>query len=120
MLALTPQDLSISREEITFKAKVSGYITTHLTEKITVNAVAGYMNISQRTLFYLFKKHFNTTPIQYINHAKISSAILYLREGFSVTHVSDMFAFSEPSAFNRTFKKYTGVSPREYLSQNPK
>lgn len=117
MLALTPQSIYTHNEHITFKSKISQYINLHLNEKISVDMLAKFMNVSPRTLFYLFKKHFNTTPIQYINYAKISSSILYLRMGFSITQVSNLFGFSELSSFSRTFKKYTGLSPHEYLTK---
>ncbi len=117
MQALSPKGTPVLDAEDSFKAGVSRYLSAHLNEKITSNMLAEALNVSPRSLFYLFKKNFGSTPVQYINQTRISSAILYLRMGFSITQVAALLGFSEVSAFSRTFKKCMGVSPREYLAQ---
>jgi AraC-like DNA-binding protein len=38
----------------------------------------------------------------------------YLRENYSVEQITYLLGFSEPSVFRKTFKKWLGVTPREY------
>lgn len=117
MITLTPQNQSFLKENNLFRREVSKYITEHITEHITVEMLAAHMKMSPRAIFYFFQENFQMTPVHYVNQLKINSSILYLRMGFSITQVSDFFGFSELSSFSRTFKKYTGMSPRKFLSQ---
>ena len=38
----------------------------------------------------------------------------YLRERYSVEQITYLLGFSEPSAFSKAFKKWSGMTPREY------
>lgn len=38
----------------------------------------------------------------------------YLRENYSVEQITYLLGFSEPSVFRKSFKKWLGVTPREY------
>ncbi len=38
----------------------------------------------------------------------------YLRENYSVEQITYLLGFSEPSVFRKAFKKWSGVTPREY------
>lgn len=41
----------------------------------------------------------------------------YLSEGYTVEQITYMLGFSEPSTFRKAFKKWLGVTPREYREQ---
>jgi len=38
----------------------------------------------------------------------------YLRENYTVEQITYLLGFSEPSVFRKAFKKWSGVTPREY------
>ena len=38
----------------------------------------------------------------------------YLRENYSVEQITYLLGFSEPSVFRKAFKKWAGITPREY------
>ncbi len=46
------------------------------------------------------------------------AARAYLRENYPVEQIAYLPGFSEPSAFRRAFKKWSGVTPREYREQS--
>lgn len=82
---------------------------------ITVTDVAEYLHISRSHLYGLFKKHLNTTPQAFLTSAKIVNA----RELLTVTDipigsVATSCGYENPFAFSRSFKKGTGMTPREY------
>jgi len=58
--------------------------------------------------------------LQFSHHEKLSGDIRqqlakrYLRESYSVEQITYMLGFSEPSVFRKAFKKWAGVTPREY------
>ncbi len=43
----------------------------------------------------------------------------YLRDRYSVEQITYLLGFSEPSAFSKAFKKWSGMTPREYREGQP-
>ena len=72
------------------------------------------MSVSERSLFYFFKKNFQTSPSDFINCVRMNAAAEHIRRGLSVKEVTEMYHFSEYSAFCRLFKKYFRITPTEY------
>jgi AraC-like DNA-binding protein len=42
----------------------------------------------------------------------------YLHENYTVEQITYLLGFSEPSVFRKAFKKWSGVTPREYREQS--
>jgi AraC-like DNA-binding protein len=42
----------------------------------------------------------------------------YLHENYTVEQITYLLGFSEPSVFRKAFKKWAGVTPREYREQS--
>ena len=72
------------------------------------------MSVSERSLFYFFKKNFQTSPSDFINCVRMNAAAEHICRGLPVKEVSEMYHFSEYSAFCRLFKKHFGITPTEY------
>jgi AraC-like DNA-binding protein len=97
--------------------KIVSFISSNVQLNVGIDEICNHVNVSQRTLFLLFKKYFKTSPIQYINTEKISTSIGYLKMGFDIKTIAELMGFTELSSFSRLFKKMTGLSPRSYLSK---
>ena len=90
------------------------YITKNYNQKITMDDLCKYSNISPQHLIRLFHTHMHTTPIQYINQNKISHAKEMLRTtGLSISEISYSLGFSDPGYFSRLFKKIEKRSPNQ-------
>lgn len=96
------------------KDKITQYLLDHATEKISVPELAKKLSISERALFYYFQDNFGSTPSNYINRIRMNAAAEHIHRGLSVKGVTEMYHFSESSAFCRLFKKYFGITPTEY------
>jgi len=58
-----------------------------------------------------------TSFSQVLDAIRKEMALTYLRQTQnSVLYVSDRLGFSEQSAFQRAFKRWTGMTPRRYRS----
>ena len=90
------------------------YIGTHLTEKITLEEIALYCNTSIRNLQYHFKKHLNTNTMDYINKRRMSLASGFIRMNYKISDIGIKVGIDDPSQFCRVFKKYYGLSPKQY------
>lgn len=72
--------------------------------------------ISERSLFYLFKKRLNCTPMQFVIQRRLENSRWYLlyQEDTLISTIAEICGYSSVAFFSREFKKAFGVSPREY------
>jgi AraC-like DNA-binding protein len=71
------------------------------------------MEISRQTLFRQLKAE-GTTFEAVLDEMRHRLALQYLRgKKVSVNEAAYLVGFSEPAAFSRAFKRWTGISPRE-------
>jgi AraC-like DNA-binding protein len=80
----------------------------------SVIEMADYLNVSVRTLRRRLKD-VDTTYQEFKDHTRRDAAEQLLsRPELKINAVAAMLGFDEPSAFHRSFKKWTGVTPGEY------
>ena len=64
---------------------------------------------------HLFKKHCGKSIRAYTNDLRISEAKKLLKNtGLSIKEISERTGFFDSNYFSNSFKKETGVSPKEY------
>ena len=107
----------------TYKAhvitNVQNYINSHVTEKLSLNDVAGIFGLSPNYLSILFKKNCAFGFSEYIAHAKINKAKkLLLEQDIKIYEAADQLGFESAFYFSKVFKKITGDSPRNFIQQN--
>lgn len=75
------------------------------------------LGMSNSYFIRLFKRLFKSEPMRYFYSLKVSTAQRYLSTGsHSVQRVSDLLDFSNSFHFSRVFKKFSGVSPKQFKS----
>jgi AraC-like DNA-binding protein len=103
----------MERNDATTQA-VTKIILAHLDdESLSIEKVAREMAISVRTL----QKRLEAEKIVFsdlLRDIRQRLAKKYLRENYSVEQITYLLGFSEPSVFRKSFKKWLGVTPREY------
>lgn len=113
--------LSTKKELISHKTdnpiiqEITNFISSNIWDKITIRDICKHVNMSERTIFNLFKLHFETTPINYINSLRMSTSVGYLNMGFSVKKIAILLGFSDISSYSRMFKKYYRISPTKSI-----
>ena len=94
------------------------YLQENYTETVTLNEIASLFYLSPYYLCREFKKHTNSTIIQYVNSLRISHAQrLFHETDKSVTEISKIVGFANVTHFNRIFKAVTGQSPSQHRKQ---
>lgn len=112
---------SIVREKNYSKpiVKCIDYIYDHLHETIHLNELAKYISLNASYLSVLFHRETGKTITDYILAKKIEAAKNMLRySDYSQTEISNFLAFSSNSHFITTFKKYAGMTPKQYQEKN--
>ncbi|GAB3991422.1 AraC family transcriptional regulator [Spirosoma daeguense] len=83
-------------------------------EEPTLFAIADRLAMGVRTL-QLHLKELGTSYQQLLDETRKELAVSHLRESsLSTTDISYLLGFAEPSVFFRSFKKWTGKTPRAY------
>ena len=88
---------------------------------MTVEDFAKICGLSSSRFTKKFSQATGMTPIEYRNRAIADKAIWHLKNtNLTVTEISDILGFVNPSYFSTMFKKHTGVTPSEYKSRYSK
>lgn len=75
-----------------------------------------YFNYSETFLNKVFKESVGTTIIDYLNRYRVQKALELFRQGEgSIQNVADSCGIGDYKYFNVVFKKYMGISPKEYI-----
>ena len=90
------------------------YINSHLYENITIEDIASEFYLNHDYAARIFKKHVNTTIRNFITVQRITKAQQLLLEGETVSKIQVMTGYGSYEHFFRTFKKVTGMTPREF------
>jgi two-component system response regulator YesN len=92
------------------------YITNNYTKELTLKKVADAIFISSFYLSHLFRMEMNITFSDYLCKIRIEKAKVLLKKGkyFRIQEIAAQTGFSNPNYFTKTFKKITGVAPKEY------
>ncbi|MFA7327246.1 MAG: AraC family transcriptional regulator ligand-binding domain-containing protein [Candidatus Kapaibacterium sp.] len=84
----------------------------------TIRQVSYHLNISSRTLQRKLKEE-GLTYKEIIDELRKDFAISYLkRPDLSLREISYLLGYADTSAFNRSFKRWTGQTPKEYQKIN--
>ena len=81
---------------------------------LALDHIARKLGLSSRTLQRRLQEE-DVTYAGLLDKARCEAAESYLRqEGIALCEVSHLLGFSDQSAFNRAFKRWTGATPRAY------
>lgn len=95
--------------------KVVNHVDFHHTESLSLKVLAELFSVSPSYLSGLFKKEIKITLTDYINQKRIEHSLILLNTtSLPIQNVAEQVGFSDVNYFTRTFKKFKGMSPREY------
>jgi AraC-like DNA-binding protein len=94
---------------------VASHIEDHLSEQISLLALARLVRLSPYHFSRAFKQSFGMPPHRYHTYRRIERAkVLLGGYALSVTDVGLSLGFNEASSFTTTFRKMTGLTPSRY------
>ncbi|PTY77195.1 AraC family transcriptional regulator [Heyndrickxia sporothermodurans] len=96
------------------------YIYNHLYGDITLNNLAEMCCLSPNYLSSLFKKEVGISISEYIQQQRIEEAKkLLVITKHPISDISTWLNFNDQSYFIKVFKKFVGVTPRQFRSEHP-
>lgn len=91
------------------------YIYAHIKERITMDELTEYVQLSPSHLSRLFKKETGMTVSDYIRERKIEKAQNLLKySDYSLVDIANYLSFSSQSHFIQAFKQLVGMTPKKY------
>ena len=91
------------------------YIDSHFNEKITLDYLAGEVNLNPCYLATLFKKETGKSFGNYLMDIRIKTACALLtKTDYTYSQISYSLAFCSQSHFTKAFHKQTGYTPKAY------
>ncbi|WP_070963924.1 helix-turn-helix transcriptional regulator [Vibrio sonorensis] len=97
---------------------LSQYLNTHYAQDISLQDLSQYIFCSERTVNRIFTRHFGETFGQRLKKIRLSHAAELLEtSNFKVSHIAQIVGYNNTSNFNRLFKNYKGLTPKEYRNK---
>lgn len=94
------------------------YIESEFRADISVDLIAGEVNMSKRNFIRRFKSATALNPIEYIQRVKIEAAKKSLEAGESnIAYVTYDVGYNDLKTFRTIFKRITGLTPIEYRNR---
>ncbi|OXI29294.1 AraC family transcriptional regulator [Burkholderia sp. AU16741] len=91
------------------------WLHANLREPLTLDAIARKASTSVRTLTRRFQEQTGTSPVQWLQTARVRHAQQLLEvTGLSIEHVATEAGFGSVTAFRERFARIVGTSPQRY------
>lgn len=98
--------------------KAQLYIENNYQNKLNIDEIAQMVNLNGRSFLRRFKKVTANTPLEYIQRVKVEAAKKVLESSTeTILQVMYGIGYIDEKAFRTTFRKYSGLSPKEYRSK---
>jgi len=91
------------------------FMASHLTQGLTLEAVASQCGMSRSHFARSFKKRTGMAPFEWLRHERVERAKLLLRTGnVPLTRIAAECGFTDQSHFTRVFTRLVGQGPRAW------
>lgn len=95
--------------------KIMGFFEAHYCELLSLEDLYRSCSVSSSELHRLFYKHLGMAPKKYLTQRRMERAkSLLLDARRPISRVSSLVGYKEYQSFERQFKRWFGISPREW------
>ncbi len=94
------------------------YIQKHLHESMSIETLTKVAHTSKPSLYRYFKEKYALSPIDYINHERLTRAVILLDSTKKkIQTISQEVGFENASYFIKLFHLRFGMTPKQYTKQ---
>ena len=91
------------------------YIHEHAADRVTLREIAGAANVHEASIVRAFRAHLRCSPGEYVRRVRIENAKRELAStNRAIAEVALDAGFYDQSHFANTFRRATGMTPREW------
>lgn len=95
--------------------KAQEYIESHYKNEISMDALAERVGLGSRTFKRRFKQATHENPINYLQRIRVEQAKQKLEKTTeSINNIIWSVGYEDVSSFRQLFKRFTGLTPRDY------
>ncbi|HUO94539.1 MAG TPA: GlxA family transcriptional regulator [Rhizomicrobium sp.] len=99
-------------------AELADWMSDHLRDDLSVNALAQHARLSPRQFSRRFRAAFGTSPGDYVERLRLDEARRRLPAGGqTVESIAASVGYASDDAFRRAFERHFGVAPSTYREQ---
>ena len=104
-------------DEVYFAGEVEAYLRKNIANNVKISEIASYMKVSESSLNHRFKQDTGFSPIARLIEIRMDFAKSLLLKGEKLVNIAEMTGFYDEYHLSKTFKKQTGMTPREFRSR---
>lgn len=95
---------------------INNYINQHCFEPINTKSIAKHFGFTPAYLSKIYQEYKHMSPMDYILKLRMEKAkeLLYNNPELVIKDVSSFVGYPDSLYFSKVFKKYTGLSPKDY------
>ena len=105
-------------EEITKDVQIQKcieYIAQNCTEDLSIKQVSDQINLSVPYFSRIFKQETGRNFVEYVTFVRMQRSVWMLRHtDHTIEAIAEELGYNTPNYFSGTFKKYVGLSPRNF------
>lgn len=95
------------------------YMDRHFCDPLEIAALAKIAHLSPRQFQRIFMKSQGISPINYLMRLRIKRAMELITDlSLNIAEVAQASGFEDANYFSRFFRRYVGVSPRQFRKQH--
>lgn len=95
------------------------FLENNLSSDVSVEFLASLCAVSEGSFRRSFVAHTGVSPVEYRNRLRIRRAAELLKGGMTVSEAAEQVGISDFKYFGKLFKRYIGLSPREFKASIP-
>jgi AraC-like DNA-binding protein len=98
-----------------FTESVDTFLSSNISEKITLSAIAEHLHISISSLEHRYKQITGYSPMIKLTKLRIENTKALLLKGYPLKAIAAQLGFVDAFHLSKTFKRLEGLSPREFI-----
>lgn len=108
----------LSPMKLKYAQTIHSFLMSHYREPIQIGQLADIINRTPNYATALFKEVYGITPIKYMHHLRVMEARnLLLHSDTTISSIAQDLGYYDTSYFFKIFKKSTGMSPTDFITQ---